>query len=260
MFRFLKRAGTASDPREVWPVPQPDGPLYAVGDIHGQADLLERMIVMLDEDMRARGLGAAQVVFLGDYIDRGDRSGDVLFRLMDLADQFPDNVVCLRGNHEQMMLDFLNDPEGKGPRWLRNGGLQTMASLDVPDVSERMGPNSLREAAATLSRRLTPAGVAWLNGLRFSYLSGNVACIHAALDPDKGLKAQDDDTLIWGHPQFGKKDRDDGLWAVHGHTVVDDPVALRGRVAVDTGAYFSGRLTAAALFPGQPARFITASL
>src|SRR6056297_3334458 len=113
-------------PREVrceFGQPAPLIPLAAIGDIHGCADLLERLLSQLEPDL--------QVICVGDYIDRGDHSADVLHILHANAD-----IICLKGNHEEMLLNFLEQPETYGRRWFRNGGLQTMASFGIAGLTE----------------------------------------------------------------------------------------------------------------------------
>lgn len=218
------------------PPVSPDAPFQAVGDIHGRADLLERLIPMLDDGMTR--------VFVGDYIDRGEDSAAVLARLMESG------AICLKGNHEQMMLDFLDSPERRGGRWLRNGGLQTLASFGV-GLSDAADPAALKEARDALRERMGEEMERWLRNLRLDWSSGNVAVVHAGADPELPMEDQAPEVLIWGHPAFERVQRRDGLWVVHGHTIVDAPGTEGGRISIDTGAYATGRLTAATVAEGE---------
>jgi serine/threonine protein phosphatase 1 len=222
----------------------PDAPLHAIGDIHGRADLLDRLLEKLEAD------GTERMVFLGDYVDRGEQSRDVLTSLARLCDARPDDVTCLLGNHEQMMLDFLDKPEDGAGRWLRNGGLQTLASFGIGNITEAPTPEQAEVAADALRQSLGAELDAWLRALPRQAASGNVHFVHAAADPALPMSAQDPRHLIWGHPAFFATPRTDGNWIVHGHTVVDQAGAESGRIAVDTGAWFTGRLTAARIAPG----------
>ena len=213
-------------------------PVYAIGDVHGRADLLARLLERIDEDRAARGGG--QVVFLGDYIDRGDHARDVLDLLLERADA-PAPPVFLMGNHERMLLDFVEEPES-GRRWLRFGGLQTLMSYGVRVVGQAADLAPARDA---LVEAMGPHLAFLSDRLALSHRSGNVLFVHAAADPDTAPDDQPEEALLWGAPDFEGRPRSDGLWVVHGHTVVSTPRAQAGRVAVDTGAYFSGRLTAA---------------
>ncbi|MEY8118874.1 metallophosphoesterase family protein [Falsihalocynthiibacter sp. BN13B15] len=218
-----------------------------VGDIHGRIDLLLQLLEKISLK-KPRDL-----VFGGDYIDRGEYSADVL-RLLFKMNQ-SDHAICLMGNHEKMLIDFLDNPCENGGRWLRNGGLQTLASFGVGGVSEASGPTSLQKAASKLSAAMGPALENWLRNLPLTYRNGNLVHVHAAADPKLPLSSQKSSNYLWGHPDFFKLLRTDGIWIAHGHTVVDRANAENGRISLDTGAYFSGRLTAAVIEKNKPIRF-----
>lgn len=222
----------------------PDGPVYAVGDLHGRADLLDVLLPQIEAHAQANDFGTKTLVFLGDYVDRGEQSAEVLTKVRALQEATPDQVVALIGNHEAMMLKFLDDPVQQGRRWLRFGGLQTLASYGVGGVTERSSPEDLIEAAERLRGAQPPRENEWLRSLPSRWQSGNVAFVHAGADPHLPIADQSDGTLIWGHPEFEQVTRDDGVWVAHGHTVVDAPRAINGRISLDTGAYYTGRLTA----------------
>ena len=237
--------------------PQPEAPFYAIGDLHGCAEHMNRMIDAIESDMIAQGRNDAAVIFLGDYVDRGEDSRGVLLRLFEAAQNKPDGLTCLMGNHEKMLLDFLDRPEERGNRWLRHGGLQTLASFGVGGVTERAAPDRLVQAARGLRASLPEGLEDWLRALPLWWRSGDVVCVHAAMDPAIPPEMQEDRDMLWGHQLFYRYARSDGLWIVHGHDVVEDPTVIDGRVACDTGAYFSGRLTGTAVFPGEEIRFLT---
>jgi serine/threonine protein phosphatase 1 len=243
--------------------PDPDRPLYLIGDIHGRADLLQQLFDMIDADQAARGHDHPLAVFVGDYVDRGPDSRSVLDTLMRLdaslaADPAAEGeMLCLMGNHERMMLDFLDDPLEAGPRWLAHGGVQTLDSFGIGGVPEEAGDEVLRLARDALAEALSDGVEDWLRGLPLIAQCGNVAIVHAAADPGRAIDDQLAHTLLWGHPAFLEQRRADGLWVAHGHTIVPRPAAARGRIALDTGAWSSGRLTAAILAPGEPVRFLS---
>jgi serine/threonine protein phosphatase 1 len=197
----------------------------------------------------AGGIGNADLIFVGDYVDRGEESRAVLERLAALCTDHPSQVTCLLGNHEQMLLDFLDDPEANAGRWLRNGGLQTLASFSVGGVTENPAPETARQAAHDLRAQLGPDLEAWLRSRPVQHRDGNVHFVHAAADPALPMSVQDRKHLIWGHPAFATVPRSDGQWVVHGHTIVDAPAAADGRISIDTGAWYSGRLTSVRLSP-----------
>lgn len=221
--------------------PAPDRPLYVVGDIHGCADLLDEILEKIKADVRGR---QHDLVFVGDYIDRGEASNKVLARLHAIAGR--NHVTCLMGNHERMLLDFLDNPVRNGRRWFRNGGLQTLASFGIGSVTESSKDHTLTTARDELMKNLG-GSQQWLATLPLSYQSGNIFVAHAAAHPAMPIGNQPDKILLWGHPDFFSQVRRDSTWIVHGHTVVENPCVDAGRIGVDTGAYATGRLTAAVI-------------
>ncbi len=228
----------------------PESTFYAIGDIHGRDDLIEPLLARIDADLIAHDHAAPKLVFLGDYVDRGDQSADVIEHLMLLTRDLPGIVTCLMGNHEQMLLDFLDDPAGRGARWLNNGGLQTLASYRIGGLTAQSPIEDMADASEALAAALPAGAEAWLRALPLSWQSGNVACVHAAMNPAKSLAEQDERALLWGHKEFTRTPRSDDLWVVHGHIIVKEPMIAGGRISIDTGAYHSNRLTAAAISEG----------
>lgn len=236
--RFFKRFRT-SKPTFSAPL-TPDEPFFAIGDIHGRDDLLARLLPLMQD--RAPGI---RQVFVGDYIDRGEESAQVLRRLHEMQSADPQKVICLKGNHEDMLLNFLDAPARSGPRWMRYGGLQTMASFRVGAASESASEETWNEVRDMLRLAMGGKLETWLRELPTLWQTGNVAVLHAGADPALPLEGQDEQTLVWGHPAFMTTPREDGTWVVHGHTVVDEAASEAGRINTDTGAYATGVLTAA---------------
>jgi serine/threonine protein phosphatase 1 len=227
-----------------------------VGDIHGRADLLEAMLHRIAGHILAQDADDAQVVFLGDYIDRGAESAAVLRRLADLALAEPQHVRCLRGNHEQMLLDFLDDPAA-GPVWLWNGGRETLTSFGLASLPHDAPAAALVRLRAEVREVLSDGLEDWLRSLPLSLRLGTLWAVHAGADPSQPMDRQVPHVLIWGHPEFATRPRRDGLWVVHGHTITEEAKAEGGRISVDTGAVFTGRLTAAAILPEGRVEFLT---
>jgi serine/threonine protein phosphatase 1 len=225
--------------------PNPDERLAVIGDIHGDLDCLMALIEALK-------LQAPQArwVFVGDYIDRGDQSLDVLKALREIAKERPETVF-LKGNHETMLLDFLSSPETAGNRWMQHGGLQTIANFGGRGLREKNAPEALLNARDQLLAQAPAEILEWIEACPRYWQSGNVAAVHAGADPCTPMAEQYGRSLTWGHRDFGTRARADGLWIVHGHTIVEAPRAHNGIISVDTGAYATGRLTAAVIGDGQ---------
>lgn len=215
----------------------PVTPVMVVGDIHGRADLLQEFL---------RKAPDFPIICVGDYVDRGEDSAGVLTTLCSRAD-----ITCLSGNHEDMMLRFIEEPDESNARWLLHGGLQTLASFGIFGVTETSTGPALIEARDRLVDALGPEMLQWLNALPTSWTSGNLSVVHAGANPVIPMEEQSKRSLQWGHPDFLKKPRTDGMWVVHGHTIVDAPYIASGRIGIDTGAYATDRLTVALIGKGE---------
>lgn len=233
MYHWINKL-IASTPAQSISKLAPDQPFHAIGDVHGRLDLLQDRIEKLDPSL--------PIVLVGDYIDRGEDSAGVLDYLIARP-----NLYCLAGNHEQLMLDFIDRPTETMNTWLRNGGLQTLASLGIGRGPKSRSSQTAVHLRDQLLDALGPDRLRWLRALPHYLCNGNVVIVHAALDPHRCLAEQVSDTMLWGHAEFPKTPRSDGLWVVHGHTIVPQPVAEQGRISIDTGAYATGRLTSATI-------------
>ncbi|OWU66697.1 hypothetical protein ATO2_17780 [Roseovarius sp. 22II1-1F6A] len=253
--KFLRRFRAPDPGPAVFAPLAPEAAFCAVGDIHGRADLLDRLLEKLHEQAPPD----AAFVCVGDYVDRGEDSARVLRDLQALSVAHPDHVTCLMGNHEEMLLGFLDRPEQAGPGWLRHGGLQTLASFGLPaPAGATPTPAAWEDLRDQLRAALGADLETWLRALPLQWRSGNVAVVHAGADPALPLEAQTTRALLWGHRDFATTPRRDGQWVLHGHTITDMPQMQAGRIAIDTGAYATGRLTAALVLPGMAEpRFIT---
>ncbi len=228
----------------------PEGELlYAVGDIHGRADLLATLLREIEADAANRKAAKKTLVFLGDYVDRGPDSRGVIEMLLNgLPAGF--DAHFLKGNHEALLLDFL-DGKAQLDHWLLNGGDATMASYGV-DIGRleatRAAPETWREAFAAV---LPKAHLDFFRRLRLQLSAGDYLFVHAGVRPGVPLEAQREDDLIWIRGEFLNAAEPFGKVVVHGHTPVREPVALPNRIAIDTGAVFTGRLTALRLEDGE---------
>jgi len=255
-FRSLLGRKTPASETAPAPTPERAGPrperlVYLVGDIHGRGDLLELMLELIDGHIGGTGISDPRLVFLGDYIDHGPASRDVLERLKELTLDFPDNVTCLMGCHERMLLDFLSDPALRGPRWLRNGGAATLASYGVaaPDLDPGSPPAAFQDLATRLAAKLGADTQEWLAERPLSWSSGTLWAVHAGADPQRPMREQSARVLTWGHPEFDNTERGDGVWVAHGHIEQEAPSLRAGRIGLDTAAWKTDRLSGCAIKP-----------
>jgi len=229
----------------------PDGvKVYAIGDIHGRADLLDALLGHIAAD--AGALENATLVFLGDYVDRGPDSRGVIDRLIALRDA-QRSCVFLKGNHEAAMLDFLHDPEMM-LHWFEWGGEETLMSYGISDILARP-PQRL---GADLATAMPPAHRPFLENLQLTHRIGDYLFVHAGIRPGVAIEDQQEEDLLWIRKRFhnaGAHERPDVI-VVHGHQPVKKPQDAGWRINVDTGAVWSGRLTALAL-EGETRRFLT---
>lgn len=218
--------------------------VYAIGDVHGRADLLRALHALILEDA-ANAPPEKTVIYLGDYVDRGLHSREVLDLVVDAP--LPGFAqVALRGNHEAMMLDFLERAEN-GPPWLWNGGAATLLSYGVALPSATQDPAALEAAREAFAAALPARHLEFLRGLRLSHVEGDYAFVHAGIRPGLPLEMQAADDLLWIRGEFLRSTLDHGHVVVHGHTIVREVEMRPNRIGLDTGAYATGRLTALVL-------------
>lgn len=236
--------------------PEPETPLYVVGDIHGRCDLLIKLIALIDADAMSRDMNNHVIVFVGDFVDRGPQSSLVLSVMLNLMADTKRRVVALKGNHEEMLLSFLKDPT-VGPRWLKHGGYETLTSYGIAHITENSSEERLALVRAQFSSAIGQETLNFLSNLDTSFLSGNIFVSHAGADPASPVTHQDEKSLIWGNEKFRRKARKDKMWVAHGHYAEAAPSIEGGRISIDTGAYFSNQLTAARILNDE-IKFLTA--
>lgn len=224
--------------------------IYAIGDIHGRLDLLERVIEAIHRDIDERG-PAALTLTLGDYIDRGPHSAGVISAL--LANPFPTPYVALKGNHEQMLERFLVEP-GVIEDWRQGGALATLHSYKVP-VADVMKGRNYDVASRAMAEALPTPHRHFIGGLKTSHVTDRYFFCHAGVRPGIPLASQTDEDLMWIRHEFLSSAEDFGSIVVHGHTPVAKPEVKPNRINIDTGAFATGRLTCIALDDDGP-RFL----
>jgi serine/threonine protein phosphatase 1 len=229
--------------------------VYAVGDIHGRVDLLVDMHRLIVEDAAHITPGTSKVVvYLGDYVDRGMASREVLDLLIN--DGLRDvQAVHLLGNHDAWLLSFLVDPT-IGPTWLRYGGEATMHSYGIPPGPPQEDLRFYQRLQDDLRQRIPREHVDFLQRLELSFESGDYLFVHAGVHPGQPLDRQTADDLLWIREPFLSSRRDLGRVIVHGHTVETEPVVRFNRIGIDTGACWTGCLTCLVLEEGT-FRFLT---
>jgi serine/threonine protein phosphatase 1 len=239
----------------------PDGrAVYAVGDVHGRLDLLDRLLDRIAADAAAHPADASRcLVMLGDYIDRGADSRGVVERLLGgvLPELAPTlDRVDLMGNHEEAMLDFL-DGRSDGQDWLGYGGLETLMSYGVPLKSLPRTPEASDRLREDLAQAVPDAHIDFMRACALSHVEGGYAFVHAGVRPGLPLERQDQRDLLWIRDEFLRSRSPLPGWVVvHGHTICDMPQDAGHRINLDTGAFVSGRLTALVLRRTER-RFIT---
>ena len=216
--------------------------VYAVGDIHGRLDLLRQIERQIADDAAAARAARNVVIYLGDYIDRGDHSCEVVDWLLD--NKLPGfERVLLLGNHEESLLQFLGDVQ-IGPAWLAYGGAATLHSYGVkPPSTDR----EFIRAQEELRARLPDRHLAFMRELPLCHVEGDYYFVHAGIRPGVPLDAQAQEDMLWIRDEFLVSRQDFGKIIVHGHTITDVPEVRRNRIGIDTGAFASGRLTSLVL-------------
>ena len=224
-----------------------DTRVYAVGDVHGCRDLLLELDEMILADAAAAPEGRKLVVYLGDYVDRGPDSAGVVDLLLDgLGEDI--ETIHLKGNHEDFLLRFLADAD-IGGYWILNGGGATMRSYGVDGVPGPMATafTDLGPLSHAFGKALPPSHRAFFEGLRTIHIEGDYLFVHAGIVPGRDLHQQSEDDMLWIREPFLSSDADHGHVVVHGHSPVAAPQLLANRINLDTGAVWSGRLTALVL-------------
>jgi serine/threonine protein phosphatase 1 len=232
----------------------PDGErVYAVGDIHGRHDLFGALVSAIDADDAAAGPAQTTVVLLGDLVDRGPGSAQVIALAREW--QARRRVRILAGNHEEMFLRSFSELEILR-HFLRHGGRETALSYGI-DRAEFLQADL--EQAQQLIRAFVPAeDIAFLESFEDMIAVGDYLFVHAGIDPRVPLDAQRSRDLRWIREPFLSHPEPHGPVVVHGHTITDSPEDCGNRIGIDTGAFMSGRLTALVL-EGTKRRYIEAS-
>lgn len=217
---------------------------YAVGDIHGRVDLLEHLLAKIHADLQHRPAPKTLLVFVGDLVDRGPSSAQVIERLRCYR---RDGVrpVFLLGNHEEVLLRIIAGDSSVVESWLKFGGLQCLQSYGVTLASIR--GRSAEQVVEIVRASVPPEHVEFLESFADSCRFGDYLFVHAGIRPGVEVDQQSQADLRWIREPFLFDETDHGFVVVHGHTITDEVDERPNRIGIDTGAYRSGVLTALAI-------------
>lgn len=213
--------------------------IYAIGDVHGRVDLLRRMLSVIDQTMVLHPVRNVVQVLLGDYIDRGPNSREVIETLVTRARSHP--MIYLKGNHESYAAQFLSDPSIL-TEWQRLGGVNTLLSYGLKPPKDE-DPQVQRRIAKEFRRALPESHRRFIHGLALSFTCGDFFFVHAGVRPGIPLSRQCEQDLLWIRDDFLLHEEQFGKVVVHGHTPSHKPDIRANRINIDTGAYATGRLT-----------------
>ncbi len=227
--------------------------VYAIGDVHGRLDLLEKLLDTIAEDSKTAHTRRV-LVMLGDLVDRGPDSFGVFNKLANLHNQPPFDafeIHFIKGNHEQLMQDFMDG--GEPDVWFGCGGMASLTSYNVPYLPDPEDVTVMRES---LNQAMPDSHRRLLDSMQSMHREGGYAFVHAGVRPGIRIEDQNPDDLMWIRASFLDDQRDFGAIIVHGHSPVIVPDVLDNRIAIDTRAWCSGTLTAVVL-EGTEQRFLS---
>lgn len=254
---WLAALGRSAAPDEAGRILPAEDPslIYAVGDIHGRLDLLTALEARIRADIQAQRKPAL-LIYLGDYIDRGSESRGVIEHL-SRRPKLCGREIFLRGNHEQVLLDFLSGADIL-EAWCQFGGLETLASYGLYPALP-LTPDQRKSLRQSLRAALPPHHRQFLSKTRRCFESGRYFFAHAGVNPDVSLRQQSAADLLWIREPFLNSTSQFEKRVVHGHSPAAWPEILPNRINVDTGAYYTGQLSCAVL-EGPSCRILSASL
>jgi serine/threonine protein phosphatase 1 len=237
MFDFAPRRHSGSRGARGWRA-------YVVGDIHGRLDLLDALLGKIHNDLERRPAHKTLLVFVGDLIDRGPQSAQVVERLRTYARRGV-RPIFLLGNHEEVLLRILAGDTSLIDSWLSFGGLQCLESYGVD--TKRLRSRPPEENLETIQDAVPKQHAAFLEQFVDSCRFGDYLFVHAGIRPGVEIDQQRQSDLRWIREPFLFDETDHGFVVVHGHTIRPEVEVRPNRVGIDTGAYRTGVLTAMAI-------------
>jgi serine/threonine protein phosphatase 1 len=238
----LHRLFARPKPAETRPRFAPEGVrIYAIGDIHGRRDLLDKLLADIDADDAKRPARRTQLIFLGDLVDRGPDSRGVIERLMLLSESGRD-VRFLKGNHEELLIRVWRGDRRSAGLFNRVGGRETLASYGVYDAEY---DSVDLEGLCALVREVVPeAHIDFLRGFEDWVEARDYLFVHAGIRPGTVIRDQEASDLRWIRREFTEHEGEFGHMVIHGHTITDGIEERANRIGIDTGAFATGKLTA----------------
>ncbi len=248
--RFFNRK---SDPSPLDRAEIPEGRrVYAIGDVHGRNDLLKRLLDKIIADDHERSDVESEIIFLGDLVDRGPDSSGVLELAMQLREELG-SVRFLAGNHEEVYLGAATGVEKRVRFFNRIGGKETILSYDIT-LKEYMNLE-MSELASMMPDLLPQRHVDFVNSFEDQIVVGDYAFVHAGIRPGVPLAEQTSKDMRWIREEFLASKQPHEKVIIYGHTISDDVVEAGNRIGIDTGAYYSDKLTSIVL-EGSERRYI----
>ena len=215
--------------------------LYAIGDVHGRDDLLADLLETIEADSARRGPAKLVLVFLGDLIDRGPSSAEVVERLRTYRPAGT-RLIFLAGNHEEVLLRIVDGESRLIPDWLRFGGADCLRSYGADP--QRLSKMASEPALEIIRTAIPPAHIDFLRSFDDTFRAGDYLFVHAGIRPGVPLAEQSASDLRWIREPFLADRAEHGFMVVHGHTIREAVEERVNRIGIDTGAYRTGVLTA----------------
>ncbi|MDA0967542.1 MAG: metallophosphoesterase family protein [Proteobacteria bacterium] len=253
MFWKKKKINIPPQPVHKTPI---DTRIYAIGDIHGNADLLNQLHKKINDDAKQYYVQNKIIIYLGDYIDRGLQSKEVIDTLINNPlEGF--KKIYLKGNHEEALLTFLEEPEF-GDSWFLQGGQATVRSYGAKlhdKDNQRLG---MTEVHKNFNNSLPSKHLEFYRNLKISHIESDYIFVHAGLKPGVDIKKQKDWDMLTIREEFVFSKKEFDKTVVFGHTIFTEPFQKNKRIGIDTGAYAYGKLTCVVL-QDSSIKFLTAT-
>lgn len=255
MFGLFKKA-SAQTKSDVVGTKAAEGYAYVIGDIHGCYDELCELLELIESDAKSLTEGPIYIVFLGDLMDRGPKSNEVIEHLRTFNPDYA-KPIFLMGNHEEVFLKVLSGSISALTSWFDFGGRECVRSYGVTNLGEiLMNPENL---LFRIQEAVPQTHVDFMEGFDETFQFGPYLCVHAGIKPRVAIEKQSTRDLRWIRKEFMAYEKPHPFVIVHGHTIVERADIRPNRIAVDTGTYEGGPLTAVRLSRGDPYIIETAS-